>query len=182
MPSELSVGKLDAARRQLKTAICLYIHEGDPISIHTLTAAAYNVIRDINKRRGGKSMFVKRVDIVKPQHIKEFQRKLNEAENFFKHADRDPDGTLKFKPDITEYLILDACFKYYELTGETIPACDHFVRWFMLNHPNLFVLTPEEEKLHKLLSRDKPSRQTYFSTVLGMTGIAENSAYRITPL
>jgi hypothetical protein len=36
------ITKLDAARRQLETAIKLYFDEGDPGSIQTLCSAAYN--------------------------------------------------------------------------------------------------------------------------------------------
>jgi hypothetical protein len=42
---EFKVSKLDAAKRQLETVIRLYFSNGDPVSIHTLTAAAYNVLR-----------------------------------------------------------------------------------------------------------------------------------------
>lgn len=49
----LRLSKLDAARRQLETATKLYFEHGDEVSIHTLAAAAYSVIRDINEHRGG---------------------------------------------------------------------------------------------------------------------------------
>jgi len=52
---KLTISKLDAAKRQLETVIRLYFVHGDPVSIHTLTSAAYNVIRDVNKKRGGGS-------------------------------------------------------------------------------------------------------------------------------
>jgi hypothetical protein len=47
------LGKLEAARRQLETAIKLYFADGDEVSIHTLTGAAYPLIRDINEHRLG---------------------------------------------------------------------------------------------------------------------------------
>ena len=36
--AKITVTKLDAARRQLRTAIRLWFEEGDPVSIHTLAA------------------------------------------------------------------------------------------------------------------------------------------------
>jgi hypothetical protein len=33
---KVRVTKLDAAKKQLETAIMLYFHDGDPVSIHTL--------------------------------------------------------------------------------------------------------------------------------------------------
>lgn len=44
-----TITKKDAARRQLETAIQLYIDDKDSISIHTLTAAAFGIIRDVHK-------------------------------------------------------------------------------------------------------------------------------------
>lgn len=166
MESELIISKWDAARRQLETAILLYFNESDPIAIHTLTAAAYNVIRDINENQSGTPMFIKRSDIVRPEHVEEVRAKLNEVENFLKHADNDPDGVLKFKPAATEYLILDACLKYHELAGETVFIFGVFVSWFILNHQNLFNPTPEEERIYKLIGKDKPGRQEFLSIAL----------------
>jgi hypothetical protein len=40
---KLKISKLDAAKRQLEVAIRLYFYFGDPVAIHTLTAAAYNI-------------------------------------------------------------------------------------------------------------------------------------------
>jgi hypothetical protein len=56
---EFKVSKLDAAKRQLETAIRLYFSDGDPVSIHTLTAAAYNILRDVTKQKGVELMLVK---------------------------------------------------------------------------------------------------------------------------
>ena len=59
MHKKIKVSKLDAARRQLETAIKLYFVFGDPISIHTLSAAAYNVIRDLNTKKDGDPLLMK---------------------------------------------------------------------------------------------------------------------------
>jgi hypothetical protein len=117
MLPKLQVTKLDAARRQLETAIRLYFHEGDAVSIHTLTTAAYNILRDLSVHRGNMGMIVKDrlIEQVKPEHRDEVRRKINEAENYFKHANRDPDEIFLFSPKQSELLLYDACFKYREL-------------------------------------------------------------------
>jgi len=98
MPAELHLSKLDVALRQLETAITLYFHYADPISIHTLTAAAYNVLRNIKTHRGVDFTMLKDAEQVYPHMRDKFRSVLNEAENFFKHADRDPDDTIAFAP------------------------------------------------------------------------------------
>jgi hypothetical protein len=56
-----TVSKLDAARRQLETAVRLYFCEGDPVSMHTLTSAAYQVLSDINRAQGGRPMLKEQI-------------------------------------------------------------------------------------------------------------------------
>ena len=53
---KLTIPKLDAAKRQLETAIRLYFSSADPVAVHTLTAAAYNVIRDVTAKLGAEPM------------------------------------------------------------------------------------------------------------------------------
>jgi hypothetical protein len=46
----LHLSKLDVARSQLQTAIHLWFHDGDPVSIHTLAYAAYEIIHFVSKK------------------------------------------------------------------------------------------------------------------------------------
>lgn len=133
---KMIVGKLDTARRQLETAARLFFEFGDPVSIHTLTCAAYNVIRDVNKTRGGTPMFAKEL-YVKIEGTPSLGS-LCGPENFFKHADRDPNQTLIFHPKFTECLLVDACEKYGELTGAYVPELLVFTLWFMCQAPSEF--------------------------------------------
>ena len=141
----LQVSKLDAAKRQLEVAIRLYFYNGDPVAIHTLVGAAYNVIRDLNRRLGGKPMVVKEemVERIKPEWRKEFRRQLNEAENFFKHADNDHDGFIEFDPHFTEVLLFDAINSYFRITGEDPPLIKVFRTWFVFHNRHLFFELPD---------------------------------------
>lgn len=147
MKESIKISKLDAAKRQLETAIRIYFSDGDPVSIHTLVAAAYNVIKDVNEKRAGKPMLVKEMmlEYVKPDYQKLIKDKLNEAENFFKHADRDHEKSIDFNPKISELLILDAVSHYYSLTGEDYPIFKIYRGWYMIINPLMFNL-PEETK------------------------------------
>jgi len=44
---EIQISKLEAARRQLTTAVKLFFTGGDIVSIHTLAFASFNVTRNI---------------------------------------------------------------------------------------------------------------------------------------
>jgi hypothetical protein len=45
------INKLEAARRQLAIAIRLFFDKSDPIAIHTLAAAAYQIFYDLSKEK-----------------------------------------------------------------------------------------------------------------------------------
>jgi hypothetical protein len=166
----LTISKLDAAKRQLETVIRLYFSNGDPVAIHTLTAAAYNVLRDVTSRRGAEPMLVKdkMLDSLKSQHKQAIIQKINEAENFFKHAHRDHESTLDFNPDASEFLLVDACSQYEKLTGEVPPLFIVYRTWFMASRPDLFKF---DEERKRFLRAEGPSivkmgRAHYFSTML----------------
>jgi hypothetical protein len=169
-PRSLKISKLDAAKRQLETVVRLYFSNGDPVSIHTLTAAAYNVIRDLNAKRGGKPLFMKEESLhrIKEGHQQEFRRILNQAENFFKHADRDHEETLDFNPDQSEFLILEACSVYHRMSGEFPPLFKLYQTWFVANHPNMFNFTEEQQRAISMGRKEviNLGREGYFNVVL----------------
>ncbi len=134
---KIQVTKLDAVRRQLETAVILWFQDGDPVSIHTLASAAYQVIYDLNRRRAGAPM-MRDSPHVRPERLAEFQRILAQYENFFKHADRDPKKTVFFPPQITQGFILEAIEKYAEMAHERRPLFDVFVFYLAFTEPKIF--------------------------------------------
>jgi hypothetical protein len=88
--SGFRISKLDAARRQLETAINLFFYERDIVSIHTLSAAAFNIVSDIANRKDVDKKTVRGIVIeqIKADRKKFLLGKLREAENFFKHESR----------------------------------------------------------------------------------------------
>jgi hypothetical protein len=123
----ITITKLGAARQQLETAILLFFDRRDPVAIHTLVGAAYDIIDDVNQRRGGTEMFVKHRYVQLPGRPE--IGAINSPQNFFKHADRDPDAELEFFPEMTESFLVDACRKYMDLTGEFV-ALFHCIMWW----------------------------------------------------
>lgn len=170
MTAKLLISKFDAAKRQLECAVRLFFFEGDPVAIHTLVAAGYNVLRDANKAIGGDPLLIKEgfKEYVYPDKIKYIIHKMNEAENFFKHADNDPNSILEFAPEQTEFLMWEACLKYRELSSERTPIFELFISWFYIQRPNLFQLSEESSALLMSVSEDykKYNRQKFFTDIL----------------
>ena len=135
----VQVSKLDAARRQLDTAIRLFFREGDAVSIHTLTAAAHQLLHDLSNGMPGKST-IRNPDFVKPGKEKIYLKALASYENFFKHADTDPKDVLSFNPEATESFMADSVRCYYSMTQENVPTFRAFHVWFCLKHPELLNL------------------------------------------
>lgn len=163
----MNISKLDAARRQLETAVNLYFHECDPVSIHTLTCAAYEILRRINT--GGKPMVKDWMrDYIRPKYVREFGDKLNEAQNFFKHSGKDTDQTLTFNAGQTDILLLDACWTYRRVAQERLPLLAIFEMWAALTWAKSFVTYDGMEQLdqERLAKWAGSSRQEFFDSFL----------------
>ncbi len=167
--AKTKVAKLDSARRQLETAVRLYFSEADPVSIHTLTSAAHQVLSDVNRARGGAPMLKEQVPTwVRPDATAEAKRRLNEAANFFKHGDRDHDEVLEFSEGQTELLLYDAVRKYRELTGEIVPVLAVYDVWFWLGPGAEFIVNAERQKTLEKLRRLFPNstKASFFAEAL----------------
>lgn len=136
---KLPVTKLDAARRQIETAICLWFDDGDPVSIHTLVAAANGILRDINKKLGGEPMLCEPWPYIRPGRENEFRKIMLAASNFFKHADKDSKETFFFSDSANEGFLIDSCQVYAQLAHERRPLMRLFTQYFRLHHPELFL-------------------------------------------
>jgi len=167
MRKSLKIGKLDAAKRQIECAITLYFNEHDPVSIHTLSSAAYNVLRNLSN--GKVRMLKDRIeDHIRPGMETVARELLNRYENFFKHANRDPDGVLDFNPDATEIFLWEACRTYRELTGENPEKMIAYNVWFTNKNNDFFVFN-EEERYQANVTRSvlsTTSKREYFSLML----------------
>lgn len=113
----LKITKMEAARRQLHTAVELWLAGGDPVSIQTLAAAARTLIDDVAKHRK-----VKRFDqgelaqllSVTPEQAHGL---FTHAANYFKHADKDPESEAHFNIN-SNTAMLAACFLSLMRMGE----------------------------------------------------------------
>src|SRR5690242_8120472 len=85
------VKKIDAAKRQLDTAIELWFRGGDDVSIHTLAAAAYEIIHAVCEHKKINCPLLYNTDYIRDEHHRSWTRALRKTANFFKHADQDPD-------------------------------------------------------------------------------------------
>lgn len=135
----IQVSKLDAARRQLDAALLLYFNEADPIGIHSLTAAAHGVLRDLSSKAGTHMPIEgSLLQELGPDFTKEVMLAMRRSQNFFKHADRDAESELEFWPQSTDLLLLDCAAKYFEMTGGQTILQKAYVNWCSVHYPQFW--------------------------------------------
>jgi hypothetical protein len=133
-----TISKLEGARRNLAAAVRLFFENGDPIAVHTLAAAAQGVIRDVAKARGlSHTSILHDHPGISIEARKEWFNILNAPRNFFKHADKDPDGMLEFDEKGNETLLLDACITLTELSSQALSEVNVYLGWFTTANPTL---------------------------------------------
>jgi len=143
------ITKLDAVKRQLETAITLWFQDADPVSIHTLVAAAREILVALNK--GGEPMGVDKMttDLSEKEELK---KTITKAQNFFKHGKKDPKTILHFNPENNRFYIIESVHKYREIAKENPTIMAAFILYQMISHPedvssptepnNLLINTP----------------------------------------
>jgi len=161
----IRISKLEAARRQLKTAISLWFDDGDPVAVHTLAFAAYEVLHSVSEKRDpNRRDLLFDSAMIKDEYRRNWNKHIKKEANFFKHADRDGDSVIEFKPVLSEYFIMFA-IAARELCGESSTDEEAiFCHWLMVNRPNLvndewknlIVNTLPVENIKQLRTLSKP--------------------------
>jgi hypothetical protein len=155
---EIQSTKLDAARRQLETAISLLFAGGDAISTHTLAYAAFGILKDIAAHRGAKNVLAIAEALASAGKKGEFWKGFNRAGNFFKHADRDPDALLTGMPEEENEALISIAISIYDGLGciKSIELQAFSLWWSCINfqgiddvaEPFMSWLTENHERLH----------------------------------
>ena len=144
--TKITITKIDAAQRQLQTAVMLWFTGGDPVSIHTLAYAAYEIIHAVSKR-----MNPSRRDllfdslVVKDEHRSDFNLVLKKHANFFKHGNKADETAIDFHPVASELFIM---FSILGLSSCGAVRSDEeaaYLSWIQIHHPEF--LTDQGRKV-----------------------------------
>jgi len=169
------IGKLDAAQRQLRTAVKMFFDDGDDVSIRTLVAAARQILLDLLKRRGRSSRFQEGLqDLLTPEGLAVFRQAIAEPENFFKHANRDPDRELEFNPESTSFMLIECGVLHQEITGRNLRDCWVFFLWVGFNDPRILRPGPLLERVKQLRSQGlgpQPGDKRMFLETINTLGL-----------
>jgi hypothetical protein len=125
--AEGGISKIDAARRQLDTAIELWFKDGDCLSAFTLAYASFKLLANLYALHGtdGFGQAIDRLTRERGAH-----KSMANIANFLKHADRDPDDSLSFfHPDLTVAVIGLSTLLYKNLTDSLSLKMQAFDSW-----------------------------------------------------
>lgn len=127
-----TITKLEAANRQLCTAIDLFFSDGDAVAVHTLACAA----REIYEKHCRKAELGRMFDFVRdgnPHYAeKDLWNLLNLARNFFKHPGDSLDDRVEFDDSLNDFQILAAATDCATLCSPRHPSeIQAFTIWFL---------------------------------------------------
>lgn len=140
---KITVEKVEAARLQLNTAIDLWFHRGDDVSIHTLAAAAYQIVHDVFQRTHKIGLlYGKEVESagLSKDEARKYVSWLKRPSSFFKHADfrKNKSGTVTFDPELSELFMLTT-IRALQGLGHTPSAREFaFLLWNLLHRTDAF--------------------------------------------
>lgn len=155
--AEIVVTKFDAAKEQLDTAIQLFFKEEAPISQYTLLGAAHGVLRDVAASKGIKKSF-KDSPLIGESERASYLKAVHMPQNFFKHADKDPNNRIAYRYKLMPLLALDAIVLWVALDQAPTYPMRVMLMWIQLEFPDLLSYEEAEKYLASVRETSKSSR------------------------
>jgi hypothetical protein len=131
----VTCSKRDAAVRQLDVAIGLLFTNSDPLAIRTLAGAAYGILADLAEDQKQGSSW--RTKIIEDSGLseKEAVRVINAAQNYLKHADKDPKSSLSFEEEENDHLMFVASIECGGIGHSLSYSMQAFQIWYLALYP-----------------------------------------------
>ena len=106
------------------------------LGVHTLTSAAFQLLADLGKVHGIRSL-VRTDAFIWPERLKEWVTALNSTQNFLKHADKDPDAKHKYVDESTTLFLFEAVELARALGHPVVRERLAFTVWFLTSYRDL---------------------------------------------
>ena len=191
----IMITKIDAAERQLNTAIRLFFENRDHLSSYALAVASREITDGVIKSRRSElyQRESARVDgplnfllsyqeyieaLIKPEFYKNTIKLFHKWQNFLKHADKDPDAEIEpIKTKPLALVIMFAINNYVLLTQHCTTEMSTFFAWFVVAEPQLIKSAPEDAmtkaiaELRSNILVDPYDRNTLEAIYIAMTDV-----------
>lgn len=139
----MQISKVEAARQQLDVAAKLFIAGEDRLAIHTLSAAAEEILGKLAERAGRESMF-QRMKLAAEQKLgksissAELSTLVNKSRNALKHANDPVEDTFEYDPGHAVVMLFRALVNYQLATGTLTEPMEAARELLSKNYPALF--------------------------------------------
>jgi hypothetical protein len=135
--ASIKITKMDAVHRQINAAIRMWFANEDPVAIHTVVAAAHELLHTLFKRAGFKGMLFDS-PAIKDKSRAEFAKAVKRPATFFKHSQRDPDAILEFDPAVNGLLLMYCARGLDQMNERKTIELVAFGWWLWLHEPDLY--------------------------------------------
>lgn len=127
------VTKLEAAQRQLNSAIDLMFSGADEVAVHTLIGAASILLTDLIELHAPDRSWDRQAQEANNLTPAKYFGIMREAQNFLKHAREDASATLDFDPVDSESLAFWAVMNSSEIAAMSTEM-QVFQLWYIASH------------------------------------------------
>ncbi|MCC8982641.1 hypothetical protein [Bradyrhizobium acaciae] len=170
--------KMASARRQLGTALALYLQDLDPVSVHYLAGGGCELIEYYAKKAGAQpftSHAIKTFPEMKIQEIRKLQRQFWNA---FKHATQqhsgeerhDDDLLMQFSDEQNDHALFIGWYDYAGATNAMPIEAQVHQAWYLALHPDKlasqFPSDLYERVFPKLNQRSRPEQKRMLNEVI----------------
>lgn len=141
----MKLHKTEVARRQIDTAIDLFLNGKDYLSVVTLAEAGEEILGSLLSRAGKKSMIAHLIDLDKKlssggRQFKIINQEINGFRNSLKHANDRTEDIIDVAEDQEHAIAMlaRALTNYNELEGKLSVRMEQFYVWLRQNRSELF--------------------------------------------
>lgn len=135
--------KIESARRQLGTALALYLRDCDPVSVHCLAGGGCEII-EYYAKKAGREPFISNILKAHPdleiRKIRQLQRKywtaFKHATHVNSHEERDDDRLLaQFSDEQNDHVLFIGWYDYASATQMMPVEAQVHQAWYLALHP-----------------------------------------------
>ena len=136
----IRVKKVEAASRQIDTAIRMTFAAEDPVAIQAVNGGIHRIIQDYYRSRGDIEAYLRLADWIAPGNEARFWRYFNAAAEFLKPGDWDPEAVFDLEEDTNDFMIVFAARWYHRLGLAVTREMRVFATWYVACNPGILKL------------------------------------------
>src|SRR5262245_48778562 len=160
----MKLDKTEIARRQLGTALTLFLQDSDPVSVHTLACAGCEIAEYLTRKAGAEPFSTHALLTFPDLNIGKIRELQNQYWNTFKHARtrggmERKDGELleRFGDEVNDHTLLIGWHDYMRAVGALPIEAQIFQVWYFALYPEK--LKPEvDTTIHQKVFPMLPSK------------------------